>query len=364
MRIAYFASSVIPSQKANSIQVIKMCNAFSELGHEVTLFAKSSENSNNCSINKLKEYYGIKNSFELYTLSASNIRLLGGLEYGYKVYKKITDLKIDFDIFYGRNLYALTFCQNLNRPLIYESHAKPSPGRKILENHLFSKPNFKLLVVINKALYDYYINNFPILKSNPQKVLLAPDGADLTERFTNNKNKIPLIGYAGSLYPGKGIETIIKIAEEMPEYNFAIAGGTDSQIKEIKQNSNLKNIFFEGFLPPSQIPQFLSKCDILFTDYSSILFDYCLLDKPVGHIIHDWDYFIHNDHEQFIYKNPEELMYGTKIHNLEELIAFITNPMQNNNELRESINVKYNDDPYLEESSTLKFIKEVLHEKI
>ena len=268
MRIAYFASSVIPSQKANSIQVVKMCNAFSELGHEVTLFAKSSESINKYSINNLKEYYGIKNSFELYTFSASSIRLLGGLEYGYKVYKKITDLKIDFDIFYGRNLYALTICQKLNKPIIYESHAKPSPGRKILENHLFSKPNFKLLVVINKALYDYYINNFPILKSNPQKVLLAPDGADLTERFTNNKNKVPLIGYAGSLYPGKGIETIIKIAEEMPEYNFAIAGGTDSQINKFKQNNNLKNVFFTGFLTPSQTPDFLSKCDILLAPYS------------------------------------------------------------------------------------------------
>ena len=160
MRIAYFASSAIPSQKANSIQVIKMCNAFSELGHEVTLFAKSSENSNNCSINKLKEYYGIKNSFELYTLSASNIRLLGGLEYGYKVYKKITDLKIDFDIFYGRNLYALTFCQNFNRPLIYESHAKPSPGRKILENHLFSNcPN----KTDNKEQY-YYLYQYPFAR--------------------------------------------------------------------------------------------------------------------------------------------------------------------------------------------------------
>ena len=113
-----------------------------------------------------------------------------------------------------------------------------------------------------------------------------------------------------------------------------------------------------------QLYSLIPQCDILFTDYSSILFDYCLLDKPVGHIIHDWEYFINNDHEQFVYKNPEELMYGTKIHNLKELIDFISNPKQNNNELRESINKKYNDDPNLTESSTLKFIREVLHEKI
>ncbi len=270
MRIAYLASSVIPSQKANSIQVVKMCNAFSELGHEVTLFAKLSDKIEKFSINDLQEYYGIKNSFEFYTLSASNIRLLGGLEYAYKVYMTINELNINPDIIYGRNLYALTLCQPLNKPIIYESHAVPAFGRKELENYLFSSPQFKLLVVINKALYDYYINNFPIIKNNPNKIILAPDGADLTETesFTNDRNTVPLIGYAGSLYPGKGIETIIKIAKEMPEYNFTIAGGTESQINEFKQSSGLKNIFFTGFLPPSQTPHFLSKCDILLAPYS------------------------------------------------------------------------------------------------
>lgn len=113
-----------------------------------------------------------------------------------------------------------------------------------------------------------------------------------------------------------------------------------------------------------QLYSLICQCDILFTDYSSILFDYCLLEKPVGHIIHDWEYFTNNEHEQFIYKDPQELMYGTKIHNLEELIDFLKNPKENNNELRKKINIKYNDDPYLNESSTLRFIKEVLHEEI
>ena len=268
MRIVYFASSVIPSQKANSVQVVKMCNAFCELGHEVTLFAKSSENNKDFCINDLQKYYGINNSFELHTLSASNTRLFGGLEYGCKVYKTIINLNTNPDILYGRNLYALTVCQHLNKPIIYESHAKPALGRKALENHLFLNPNFKLLVVINKALYDYYLNNFTILKNNPHKILLAPDGADLTDKFTSNKNSVPTIGYAGSLYPGKGIETIIKIAKEMPEYNFAIAGGTESQINKFKQSSKLNNIFFRGFLPPSEIPEFLSECDVLLAPYS------------------------------------------------------------------------------------------------
>ena len=270
MKIAYLSSSMIPSQKANSIQVMKMCNAFSELGHEVSLFAKS-VTSNNTDIGSIRKYYGIKNEFNIYHITASNIRLLGGLEYGYKVIKKIIKLQINPDILYGRNLYALIACLKLNKPIIYESHAVPVLGRKQLENFLFSKPQFLKLIVINKALYDYYINNFKILKNNPDKILIAADGADITDsKELSNKtaNNPALIGYAGSLYPGKGIEKIIELAKLMPELNFAIAGGSQAQIEELSKNNKINNLYFKGFLKPSEIPQFLSQCDILLVPFS------------------------------------------------------------------------------------------------
>ena len=289
MRIAYLSSSIIPSQKANSIQVVKMCNAFSQLGHEVTLFAKTSGSHNNSDSVDLKEYYGINFPFKIHRLSASNIRLLGGLEYAYKVYNKIINLNFNPDILYGRNLYALTLCQKLNRPIIYESHAAPVFGRKLLERYLFSLPQFKKLVVINKALYDYYINNFSLFKNNPNKILLAPDGSDSTEVITNKKiinlnNNLPRIGYAGSLYPGKGVDTIIELARIMPECNFVIAGGSDNEIKHFKETNNLNNLFFYGFVTPSDIPVFLSECDILLAPYSEKV--YSEYNKKVN--LADW----------------------------------------------------------------------------
>ena len=39
MKILYISNSVIPSRKANSIHVMKMCQAFADNGHKVILLA-------------------------------------------------------------------------------------------------------------------------------------------------------------------------------------------------------------------------------------------------------------------------------------------------------------------------------------
>ena len=44
MKILYISNSIIPSKTANSINVMKMCQAFSENDHEVTLLAPDRKN--------------------------------------------------------------------------------------------------------------------------------------------------------------------------------------------------------------------------------------------------------------------------------------------------------------------------------
>ena len=44
MKIVYISNSTIPSRAANSIHVMKVCQAFSDLGHEITLFASDKKN--------------------------------------------------------------------------------------------------------------------------------------------------------------------------------------------------------------------------------------------------------------------------------------------------------------------------------
>ncbi|TCI46217.1 hypothetical protein EVJ27_06930 [Exiguobacterium sp. SH3S2] len=59
----------------------------------------------------------------------------------------------------------------------------------------------------------------------------------------------------------------------------------------------------------------------LITDYSSVYFDYLLLDRPIAFTIQDITEY--NDNRGFTVNNPKELMPGVKLQNAQDLIKFI-----------------------------------------
>ncbi len=63
MRIAFIAAAQVPSRTANSIQVMKVCNAFRMLGHEVKLFLPGQVPE--ISWDLLKSRYGISSEFSI-----------------------------------------------------------------------------------------------------------------------------------------------------------------------------------------------------------------------------------------------------------------------------------------------------------
>ena len=73
------------------------------------------------------------------------------------------------------------------------------------------------------------------------------------------------------------------------------------------------------FYADVQVNQLLVNSDILLTDYSSVFYDYLLLNKPIGFMVSD----IKEYSRGFVYNNPLEEMPGIKISNINELIDFI-----------------------------------------
>lgn len=83
----------------------------------------------------------------------------------------------------------------------------------------------------------------------------------------------------------------------------------------------------------------LGNMDALLTDYSSVYFDYLLVDKPIGFIIDDIDNY--DLKRGFVIDEPVGMMPGEKIRNLEELDKFfedLSNDVDNFFEDRKVIN--------------------------
>lgn len=91
---------------------------------------------------------------------------------------------------------------------------------------------------------------------------------------------------------------------------------------DMVQKSNIKMLVNKE-LDDHQIQLYhlVSNADVLLTDYSSIYFDYLLLNRPIGFIIDDIDNYMGN--RGFVVKNPLELMPGVHIKTVDELNAFI-----------------------------------------
>lgn len=69
----------------------------------------------------------------------------------------------------------------------------------------------------------------------------------------------------------------------------------------------------------------LTQVDAMITDYSSIVFDYMLLDRPIAWALEDRDHY----QIEYLMDNPMEYMPGEKIYSLQDIFSFLENVKNN-----------------------------------
>ena len=272
MKISYISNSVIPSRAANSIHVMKVCQSFSDLGHDVTLLAPDKNEDYEKDVINIYEYYGVKNIFTV--CKVSWFKKIKGKSYIYGLFAAIRTIFLGSDLVYARHLYGAFFASLFGRKVIFESHAPIASGSQVdlwLFKTMISRKSFANLVVITFALKEYYLHNYPQLID---RIIVAPDGADPIDEkieafdFSNDKERLQ-VGYVGHLYPGRGLEIIIKLAELCDWADFHVIGGTESDIDYWKNNSKICNITFHGFVTPVVAERMRLACDVLLAPYQN-----------------------------------------------------------------------------------------------
>jgi glycosyltransferase involved in cell wall biosynthesis len=268
MRIAAIAGSSIPSDTANSIQVMKACSALAQLGHELTLLVPRTRQR---SIVDLKSHYGLGTDFPIEWLSSPSRRL-----FTWQSVQRARALHADllYTWFPQSAVFGL-----LNRiPTVFEIHLQPTGALGPAWHRAFaSLRGRKRLASITQALVDVLERRHNI-RFKADEVVIAPNGVEL-ERFASlpdpvtarralNLPPASTVMCTGHLYAGRGADLFLALAKELPQAHFVWVGGRAEDIATWRSRAQSDNVTFTGFIPNRDLPLYQSAADILLMSYS------------------------------------------------------------------------------------------------
>jgi len=264
MRIVCISASQIPSDTANSIQVMKVCQAFVQLGHNVTLLVPGSKPPT-MDEHQLIEHYGLEKLFPVQWLPLRNRRL-----FPWKAIWRAR--RLGADLIYAWPLQSAALSLVVGIPAMLELHDFPAGHVGPLWLRLFLLlPGHKRLLPITAALQR-------ILHLPDRQTITAPDGVDL-DRYTALPDPEParrMLGLppaptvlcTGHLYVGRGTDLFLWLAEKFPQASFVWVGGRPADVKIWEQRAaGLVNVTFTGFVPNECIPLYQSAADVLLMPY-------------------------------------------------------------------------------------------------
>lgn len=136
--------------------------------------------------------------------------------------------------------------------------------RILLRFVLHSKKTIKI-VSISEALKRILVDIYHVDES---RVTVLHDGSDLNNNFKTQSENITNVGYIGHLYPGRGIEIILQLAEKFPALVFHIVGGELEAVGYWKGKSP-SNVRFYGHLSHNEAGIIRQSMDVLLAPYQT-----------------------------------------------------------------------------------------------
>lgn len=274
MRIACLAASAVPSRAANSIRVMKVCQALGDLGHDVRLWVPGVPSS--ASRSDLARHYGLRS--EVDTEWVSNWPPLRRWDFSLKAVAR--SIRWGPDAWYVWPYQAAAVLSQLGKPTLLEVHDRPAgnAGPRLFRMFLRGRGARRLLV-ITEALRARLSEDYGV-DLRPPFAVLTPSGVDLEpyealpspreararlgwpERFT--------AGYTGHLYEGRGLNLIAELARRNPEIAFVWAGGEPDAVERWRSRlagEGLGNVRLLGFVPQGELPLIAAACEALLMPY-------------------------------------------------------------------------------------------------
>lgn len=256
--LVYVSRSTLPSTEANSVHVAHMCEAFVGAGWRVQL--RAARGSDPASP---REYYALQREFE--------IRFETRVGHALWLLRRAASLRRRAPpVYYGRRIAAMERLARLGYPVMLELHYLP--GRRLLRRvqRLVGCRRFLGLVVISAQLKLELMRRVAGL--DEQAVLVSHDAvrAGQIQPPRIAPTDAVRVVYSGSLHPGKGIETLLAAAAQVPQAAFDIFGGSAEQIDGLRARAP-RNVTFHGHLPHAELMPRLRRYDIALAPYGRVV---------------------------------------------------------------------------------------------
>ncbi len=273
MRLLYLANARIPSRAAHSVHVMKMCQAFARLGHDVTLVTPDYPDVE-AGVADPFAFYGVEDCFAIDRLAVPSGRLQRRSLWKYETLVRRFVRNHRPELVYAR-CHGLGIFDpgHLEFPLILEAHLL-HPHSKQFEAVLANR-QLRHVVVISQQLRVDYQSAYAI---RDEQIRVAYDAADEPVPDVScplRKRDRVNVGYVGQLYKGKGVELILQIAAMARWADFHVVGGTEEDIRSVQSTIDqmpLDNVVLYGFRPPHETDAFRAGCDILIAPYQRAAF--------------------------------------------------------------------------------------------
>ena len=296
MRILYLADIRFPLERANGIQSMETCYALAQRGHDVTLVVRPDTET---PPRDPFAFYGLAKQptlhIEIVPVTGPPLaRRAGYLTFA--IGRSIGTTRQD--VVFTRDLALASLVIGLPRalraPVVYEAHTIAAEAAAARPNLLTgaaaaSPAKLRRLEARDRRVWrgaDGYVTITDGLRRALEsrygarpRVAVIPDGARVAKHadqhvavgdaYDADHDKAFTIGYAGHLYPWKGVDLVVEALAAMPDARALIVGGHDKEpdLARVKalaaQLDCASRIIFTGLIPPAEVAARLRQCDVL-----------------------------------------------------------------------------------------------------
>jgi glycosyltransferase involved in cell wall biosynthesis len=314
--ILYLADIRFPLERANGIQSFATCHALAERGHQVTLIVRPDTHV------PPRDPYAFYGLTRLPTLHVEAAPLAGpptARRAGYLTFALGRALgRARQDLIFTRDLALASLLLHvpaaIRAPVVYEAHtiaadaaaarpqllsggeaASPAKLRRLASRDARVWRAAEGYVTITAGLARELERRF----GPRRRIAIVPDGTAAARNAEGAAAEdVFTIGYAGHLYPWKGVDLIIEAVTALQDTRAVIVGGHDKEpdLARLKQLAIdldcASRVTFTGPVTPPDVPARLREADVLIlpnrasaisTEFTSPLklFEYMASGRPI-----------------------------------------------------------------------------------